>query len=131
LSEIRATTISDETGNGPIALTKQSAAKSWVNFNGTGTIAIRDSLNVSSLTDNSTANYYVNFTNNMASEAYHVSNSTAGNGTDVWGFANTSTAGSYEANRIHVILRYVANNAGSTNAADRTTMTTSAHGDLA
>jgi len=131
LSEIRATTISDETGNGPIALTKQSAAKSWVNFNGTGTIAIRDSLNVSSLTDNSTANYYVNFANNMASEAYHVSNSTAGNGTDVWGFANTSTAGSYEANRIHVILRYVANNAGSTNAADRTTMTTSAHGDLA
>ena len=131
MSEIRATTISDETGNGPIALTKQSAAKSWVNFNGTGTIAIRDSLNVSSLTDNSTANYYVNFANNMASEAYHVSNSTAGNGTDVWGFANTSTAGSYEANRIHVILRYVANNAGSTNAADRTTMTTSAHGDLA
>jgi hypothetical protein len=32
-------------------------AKAWVNFNGTGTIAARDSENVSSLTDNGTGNY--------------------------------------------------------------------------
>jgi hypothetical protein len=32
-------------------------AKAWVNFNGTGTIAARDSLNLSSLTDNGTGNY--------------------------------------------------------------------------
>ncbi len=51
MSEIRATTISDETGNGPIALTKQSAAKAFINLNGTGTIAARDSLNISSTTD--------------------------------------------------------------------------------
>ena len=38
-------------------------AKAWVNFNGTGTIAARDSENVSSLTDNGTGSYTVSFTN--------------------------------------------------------------------
>jgi len=40
MSEIRATTISNAAGTGPITLTGQSAAKAWVNFNGTGTVAI-------------------------------------------------------------------------------------------
>ena len=38
-------------------------AKAWVNFNGTGTIAARDSENVSSLTDNDTGQYTVNISN--------------------------------------------------------------------
>lgn len=37
--------------------------RAWVNFNGTGTIAIRASGNVTSLTDNGTGDYTVNFTN--------------------------------------------------------------------
>jgi len=37
-------------------------AKAWVNFNGTGTVAIRASFNVSSITDNGTGDYTVNFT---------------------------------------------------------------------
>jgi len=41
------------------------SAKAWVNFNGTGTIAARDSFNVTSLDDNGTGNYDVNFTNAM------------------------------------------------------------------
>ena len=44
--------------------------KAWVNFNGTGTVAIRDEFNVSSITDNGTGNYTVNFTNNMANTNY-------------------------------------------------------------
>ena len=39
--------------------------RAWVNFNGTGTVAIRASGNVSSITDNGTADYTVNFTTNM------------------------------------------------------------------
>ena len=35
--------------------------RAWVNFNGTGTVAIRDSGNVTSITDNATGNYTVNF----------------------------------------------------------------------
>lgn len=42
----------------------------WVLFNGTGTIAIRDSLNVTSLTDNGTGDYTINLTTAMASANY-------------------------------------------------------------
>lgn len=43
-----------------------NGAKAWVNFNGTGTVAIRASYNVSSITDNGTGDYTVNFTNALA-----------------------------------------------------------------
>jgi hypothetical protein len=39
--------------------------KAWVNFNGTGTVAIRASYNVSSITDHGTGDYSVNFTTAM------------------------------------------------------------------
>ena len=45
-------------------------ARAWVNFNGTGTVAIRDSFNVSSITDQSTGLYTVNFTNAMPNANY-------------------------------------------------------------
>ena len=69
MSEIRATTISDETGNGPIALTKQSAAKVWIHI-GSGGSSIGDSVNVASLVDAGTGDYTINFTNNMASSNF-------------------------------------------------------------
>lgn len=46
------------------------ACRAWVNFNGTGTVAIRASGNVSSITDNSTGNYTVNFTTAMPDADY-------------------------------------------------------------
>jgi hypothetical protein len=52
-------------------------AKAWVNFNGTGTVAIRASGNVSSITDNGTGDYTVNFTNAMPDVNYCVSNYSA------------------------------------------------------
>jgi hypothetical protein len=54
------------------------ACKAWVNFNGTGTIAIRASGNVSSITDNGTGYYTVNFTTAMPDANYAVSQSTSG-----------------------------------------------------
>ena len=45
-------------------------AKAWVNFDGTGTIAARDSENVSSLTDNGTGDYTVNFSNAFGAADY-------------------------------------------------------------
>jgi len=47
-------------------------AKAWVNFNGTGTVAIRGAFNVSSITDIGTGNYTVNFTTAMADANYVV-----------------------------------------------------------
>ena len=47
-----------------------NACKAWVNFNGTGTVAIRDSYNVSSITDNGVGDYTVNFTKDMSDVNY-------------------------------------------------------------
>ena len=44
--------------------------RAWVNFNGTGTVAIRASGNVSSITDNGTGHYTVNFTTAMVDTNY-------------------------------------------------------------
>lgn len=49
------------------------AARAWVNFNGTGTVAIRASGNVSSITDNGTGDYTVNFTTAMSDANYSAS----------------------------------------------------------
>ena len=46
------------------------ACRAWVNFNGTGTVAIRASGNVSSITDNGVGDYTVNFTTAMADVNY-------------------------------------------------------------
>ncbi len=55
------------------------SAKAFLNFNGTGTVAIRASFNVSGIVDNTTGDYTTNFTNNMSSADYTV---TAANGGD-------------------------------------------------
>jgi hypothetical protein len=47
--------------------------RAWVNFNGTGTVAIRASGNVSSITDNGTGDYTVNFTTAMVDANYSAS----------------------------------------------------------
>ena len=57
-------------------------AKSWINFNGGGTIAIRDSYNVSSITDNGTGDYTITFSTAMGSVDYSVSG-TMGNSSAV------------------------------------------------
>ena len=44
--------------------------RAWVNFNGTGTVAIRASGNVTSITDNNTGEYTVNFTTALADANY-------------------------------------------------------------
>ncbi len=54
-----------QSGSAPIY-----AARAWVNFNGTGTVAIRASGNVSSITDNGTGDYTVNLTTAMPDANY-------------------------------------------------------------
>jgi len=70
MSTLKADTIVASDGSSPVTLTKQSAAKVWINFNGTGTIAIRDDFNASTIVDNGTGNYTVNFTSSMGNVNY-------------------------------------------------------------
>jgi len=125
MSEIRATTISNAAGTGPVALYKQSAAKAWVNFNGQGTVAIRDSFNVASLTDNGTGVYTVNFASSAANSGYSTTNSVDGNGvvsgamTEIYGYG----VGSFGVRGMNPQASY-------TNT-DFPTQSCSVHGDLA
>ena len=51
---------------------QQGLCKSWISYRGTSTVEIRDSLNVGSLTDNSTGDYKITFTSNMGNNLYSV-----------------------------------------------------------
>jgi hemolysin activation/secretion protein len=62
-------TVTSEGGAATQSL-QQGLVKAWVNFNGTGTIAIRDSLSVSGLVDNNTGNYTVNYSSSMGNDDY-------------------------------------------------------------
>jgi hypothetical protein len=66
--------------------TENYKCRAWVNFNGSGTVAIRGSGNVSSVTDNGLGNYTVNFTNAMPDTNY----------ASTFGIAQTAS-GSYNA----------------------------------
>ena len=62
-----ATALTTASGSAP-----SYSARAWVNFNGTGTVAIRASGNVSSITDNGGGDYTVNFTTAMPDANYSV-----------------------------------------------------------
>lgn len=53
-------------------LTAGMLCRAWVNFNGTGTVAIRAAMNVSSITDEGTGKYTVNFATSMPDADYSV-----------------------------------------------------------
>jgi hypothetical protein len=57
---------------------EQMVCKAWVNFNGTGTVAIRDSYNVSSITDHDVGIHTVNYSNSMADSDYSTAAVTSG-----------------------------------------------------
>jgi len=101
--------------------TVQGLAKSWVNFNGTGTIAIRDTHNIGSITDVTTGQYVPNFSNNMASVNYTVTLMVGDNHYVTTLHNSLVQTGSY---RMHNL-----NNSGS--YADSTIVMTNVHGDLA
>lgn len=75
-SELRVTTLSNATGDGPATLTKQQAAKcmAGVNMSGTAelTANVSGAINASSLTDNGTGDGTTSFTNNMSAALYYV-----------------------------------------------------------
>lgn len=58
--------------DGGSTLYPEFKCRAWVNFNGTGTVAIRGSGNVSSITDNGTGDYTINFTTAMPDVNYAV-----------------------------------------------------------
>ena len=67
MSSLQVDNIQSYNANPPVIKSSSGAevgtfCRAWVNFNGTGTVAIRQSFNVSSITDNGVGDYTVNFT---------------------------------------------------------------------
>ena len=59
-SVLNVDTIADKAGTGPVALTKQSAAKAWSIFDQVNSNTIDDSFNISTITDRGTGSTYGN-----------------------------------------------------------------------
>jgi len=79
--ETQVKTATNATGSAPVY-----ACRAWVNFDGTGTVSIRDSGNVSSITDNGTGNYTVNFATAMPDGNYSLISSDS-----FYGLSSSST----------------------------------------
>ena len=124
MSEIRATTISDETGNGPIALTKQHAAKAWGDYNQT-TDTVLDSFNISTVLDFAAGRFDAVLATHMSSTAYSVVASSIGNNAS---YSNTCT--DLDAKATDGLRMRVFHNS-THGTADLTTNSFVFHGDLA
>ena len=72
MSLIKANDIQNASGGIPTVKSQQLIPTAWVVFNGTGTVAIIDSENVSSITDNAVGQYYINFAVAQANTNYAV-----------------------------------------------------------
>jgi len=115
----------DVTGEGNSTTTnlQQGLAKCWVNFDGTGTIASRDSFNIASLTDTGTGHYAPNFSNNMSNNDYSATGGISESG--VGGEATIILGDGYTTSSVLIFTR------NSTSATDYQFVATSIHGDLA
>ena len=72
MSTIIASNISDGTTSVASTYVVNGSAKAWVNFTGTGSVTINDSLNISSLSDIGTGNYRVYYTTSMSNVNYSI-----------------------------------------------------------
>jgi hypothetical protein len=95
--------------------------RAWVNFNGTGTVAIRASGNVSSITDNGKGDYTANFTTAMPDVNYSVSGSSSCETTSHYSYIGVrmNIAGSTSPNAFQTSsIRFIVRNEGGTDTID-------------
>lgn len=123
MSTIQASNVSDGTTTVGTSYVVNGSAKAWVSFNGTGTIAIQDSLNVSSLTDNGAGDYSMNFTSSFNS-VYHACSGFAGDDGHFASYRNGTAYNAASYARIAITIL-------SGGRVDLDLMTCIAHGDLA
>ena len=111
MSTLRLTTISNQSGSSsvPSDTVINGSAKAWVNFNGTGTVAIRASFNVSSITDNGVGLYQVNFTSALVDANFAVVITGGGQGAS--GSTYAVDAGSATTAKVNIRSRAVSGGA--------------------
>ena len=92
-SILRVDTLTDASSNNSIAMSVvfNGTSKAWANLNGTGTIALRDSYNVASITDDGTGDYDFTYTNAMGNVNYSIQMGNSFTSTSAW--ANLDSGG--------------------------------------
>ena len=137
MSTLLLNTLTGKTSAGSIVVTgeggstttnlQQGIAKAWVNLNGTSTIAVRDSINNASITDNGTGDYSTTVTNAFGSVNY-VCVATAGQNSGDQLAASNNEAGS---NRGNTVIRTQVQRSTSDSALDVSVCELIKFGDLA
>ena len=115
-------------GNSTTTNLQQGLAKVWFNYDGSGTIAYRDSFNCASLTDHATGDHSVNFTSSMTSDDYS-SAGIVGNGNNADTSNSQMRRGTSETGSIRLTINYA--NGGTTALFDYSECTGNINGDLA
>lgn len=82
MSTLRVNTIQNAGGSGSPEI--NGLARAWVNFNGTGTVAIRQAFNVTSITDLGTGTYTINFTTALSDANYAVTGTSDPDNSNPW-----------------------------------------------
>ena len=109
-------------GNSTTTNLQQGLTKHWLNLDGTGTIAITDSFNCASVTDDGTGDYDPFFTNNMNNAGYSVSGSCPSGG----GAASVTSLTSLATNKYRLITTD-----GGSGLEDQDPVMSKLNGDLA
>mgnify|MGYP000008562204 CR=1 FL=1 len=134
MSELRTDTITASDGTSPVTLTGQTAAKAWVNFDGTASgAASRDSFNISGMTDVNTGKYTASYVNSMSNGTYAFTTATVDTSTISRGgnTLNLRDGSSPETGNIKLEARYGANSTNSGGLGDQDFMFVTVMGDLA
>jgi len=126
MSTLNVANISDGADSIPTGYVVNGSAKAWVEWDGTGIIYLRDSMNVSSVTDNGVGQFTANFTNNMDTASYSFSLSCKRAVT-----SNESVFINVDNNPTASTFNLIISRAAATNAADSQYVSATFHGDLA
>tara|TARA_R100000278_G_scaffold102227_1_gene78714 strand:+ start:81 stop:470 length:390 start_codon:yes stop_codon:yes gene_type:complete len=113
MSTLKVNTIQDSSGSNASTTEQinQGRAKAWCNFNGTGTPAIRDSFNISSLTDNATGDFTLNFSNAFSNTNYCLAGTSGPNSEYIGNHLNSGgTTENYTTSSCRFTIKHVYNN---------------------
>ena len=126
MSTLEVSNLNDGTTTVATTYITNGSAKAWMHLNGTGTIAVQDSLNVSSVTDVFTGNYTQTHTNSFGNAVYESQlsyNRSTSTNNGCMGFID----GTYTSALLNILLvRY-----DNLVSEDSSRVMTSSHGDLA
>ena len=122
-SELRVNTLKDAAGANSVAMTYVAggSAKAWIKYNGTGTIAISDSFNVASITDETTGTTTITLTSSFGNANYSTVATCSDTGAHMQIVDANQAAGSYRQRTLD----------GGLSLVDDPAVYGNAHGDLA